>query len=261
MKIIVITLLLLLTALSALAQTTAQIEKELVAATGELDKYSTYAGNYDEEKLTKANAALETKLIKYGKLPATLTYKFSKLAEMMNIASSDDGKFRIYTWDMQDGGTMHDYARVYQYKGADGKIYSMGEPDKADGGAGSFAYAIFTVTTKAGSVYIVAATSTGSNSDHFQSADLFKIDGRVLNDKVKLIKTKSGLTNTLGFEYNPFSIADTEADGSYELIKFDKSTNTLKIPVVVADEEYPNGKVTNKQISYRFDGTYFVKVG
>jgi hypothetical protein len=259
MKIIVITLLLLVTTLPALAQTTAQIEKELVAAAEAIDKYSSYGGNYDEEKLNKANDALEAKLLKYGKMPAALSYKFTKLKDAMYIATSDDGKFRVYAWDIGDGGTMHNYARVYQYKGSDGKVYSMGEANKEEGGNGSYVYDIFSVATKSGIIYIACSTSIGDRSDHYQSADLFQISGTKLNEKVKLIKTKSGLTNTLGFEYNPWSISDR--DGSYDLIKFDKKTNTLMIPVVIEDQEYPNGKVTDKKISYRFDGTYFVKVG
>lgn len=258
MKTFIIIILLAFTALPVCAQTNAQIEKELVAATAAIDKYSTYGGNYDEGKLNEANEALEAKLLKYGKMPATLTYKFPKLTKQMHITTSGDGRFRVYSWDRGDGGTMHDYARIYQYKGADSKVYTKREWNEEDGGVGSSVYDIFSVMTKGGMVYIVCSTSIGDRSDHYQSADLFQIAGGKLNANIELIKTKSGLTNTLGFEYNPFSIVDR--NGSYNLITFDKKTNTLKIPVVIEDEEYPNGKVTGKTISYRFDGAYFVKV-
>src|ERR1041384_2485064 len=234
MKIFIISIFLLLFfALPVFAQTGAQIEKELLAAAAAIDKYSTYGGSYDEEKLRKADDVLETKLIKYGKMPATLTYKFAKLADAMHIATSDDGRFRVYTWDVGDGGTMHDYARVYQYKGADGKVYSIKEPETPEGDYGSFVYDVFSVATKSGTVYIVCSTAIGDRSDHYQSADLFQISGSKMNDKIKLIKTGSGLTNKLGFEYNPWSVRTR--DGSFELITFDKKTNTLKIPVVLED--------------------------
>jgi len=259
MKNFIIIILLTLSALPVCAQTVAQIEKELVAATQAVDKYSTYGGNYDEGKSNEANNELEAKLLKYGKMPVTLTYKFPKLTKQMHIATSGDGRFRIYTWDRGDGGTMHDYARIYQYKGGDSKVYTKHEWNEEDDGIGSFVYDIFSAMTKGGMVYIVCSTSIGDRSDHYQSADLFQITGSKLNANINLIKTKSGLTNTLGFEYNPWSISDR--DGVNELITFDKKTKTLKIPVVIEDEEYPNGKVTDKKISYKFDGTYFVKVG
>jgi hypothetical protein len=263
MKIIIsFIFLLLFSALPALAQANAQIEKELIASIKEIEKHSSYGTGYDEEKLTETNDAFEKKLLKYTKAASTLTYKFSALGQRMHIATSDDGKFRIYSWDMENGGTMHDYARVYQYKGADGKVYSKGESEteEEEGGAGSFVTDVFTLGTKAGAVYIVCSTSIGSTMDHYQSADLFKIDGAAMDDKVKLIKTKSGLTSTLGFEYNFFSVVDRK-ERPVRLISFDKKTSTLKIPVVIEDKEFPLGKVTSRTINYKFDGTYFVKVG
>ena len=263
MKIFITAILLLAAALPALAQTNAQIERELVAAIKELQKNSTYRGNYEGEKLSAAQEAFEQKLLKHTKNPATLAYGFGALDEHMYIATSDDGRFRIYSWDMEDGGTMHNFSRVYQYLGADGKVYSRGEDpseEEEGGGSGSFVTDIFTVDTKNGKVYIVCSTFIASTQDHGQSADLYKIEGSRLNDEVKLIKTRSGLTDTLNFTYNFFSVVDRE-ERPVRLISFDKKTKTLRIPVVIEDEEYRNGRVTNRTISYRFDGTYFVKVG
>jgi hypothetical protein len=259
-KINFVVLFVLIFSLSAFAQSNAQIEKELVAAVKELGEYGNYGGAYDEEKLSKAQEAFEEKLLKYTKTASTLQYKFAALDEEIHIATSDDGKFRIYSWDLQDGGTMHDYARLYQYQGADGKIYSKTDEQTEEGDYGSYVTDIYTLDTKGGKVYIVCSTFIGSTKDRFQSADLYKIDGGSLDDEVKLIKTKSGLTNTLNFGYDFFSVVD-RAERPVKLISFDKKTKTLKIPVVIEDEEFPSGRVTKKFISYRFDGTYFVKVG
>lgn len=253
MKIFFTVILLLASAIPALAQSSAQIERELVAAIKELRKYSTYAGNYDEDKLLRAQKIFEQKLVKHTKNPATLQYKFSALDKLMYIATSEDGRFRIYSWDLEDGGTMHNFARVYQYLGTDGKVYSKGY-DSAEEPSGSFVTDIFTLETAGGKVYIVSSTYICSSVCRGQSADLYKIEGSTLNDKVKLIKTKSGLTNTLSFGY-------TSLEPSVKLIHFDKKTKTLRIPVVIDDQEFPDGKVTNRFINYRFDGTHFVKVG
>lgn len=259
-KILLLTIL--LSSVFAFGQSNAQIEKDLVASLKELQQYSAYGSNYDEDKLSKANDVFEAKLLKYTKTPATLQYKFRELDGLMMNATSADGKFRIYTWDTEGGGTMHDYSRIYQYQGADGKIYSKkGENDSGeDGSPGSFVTDIFSVDSKDGKIYIVSTTFIGSTNDNYGAADLFKIDGDALKDKVKLFKTKSGLTDSISFEYNFFSVVDRK-ERPIHLILFDKATNTLKIPIVINDKEFPNGRVTSRFISYKFDGDYFVKVG
>lgn len=259
MRIFIFAIFLLAFAFSAFAQSNAQIEKELVAGVKEIQKYGTYYGGYDEDKLSKAQNTFQEKLLKYTKTASTLSYKFAALAEEMHIATSDDGKFRIYSWDLEDGGTMHDYASVYQYQGADGKVYSKTDEPSEEGDGGGFVTDIFTLDTKDGKVYIVCSTFIGSSKDRYQSADLYKIDGAKLDDKVKLIKTKTGLTNSLGFEYDFFSVVD-RTERPVKLISFDKKTKTLKIPVVVEDKEFAGGRVTKKFISYKFDGKYFVKI-
>lgn len=260
LKVNFIASFLIVFALSAFGQTNAKIEQELVDGIKNIQKYSAYGSDYDEEKLTKANEVFAEKVLRYAKVPSTLGYKFSALNEYMFNATSEDGKFRIYSWDTEDGGTMHNFSRVYQYQAADGKVYSKTDESAGEGDAGSFVYDIFTLDTTAGKVYIVCSTFIGSTNENFQSADLYKIEGGDLNNKVKLIKTKSGLTNTLNFEYNFFSVVDRE-ERPVKLILFDKKAKTLKIPVVIQDKEFPNGRVTNRFITYQFNGTYFVKIG
>jgi hypothetical protein len=258
MKIFVFIAVFLAFAVSAAAQTNAEIEKELVAAIKEVKANSAYRGDHDQEKLDQANRIFEEKLVKYTKIPSTLAYQFSALDEDLYIAASDDGRFRVFSWDMEGGGTMHFFGTVYQYRGADGKVYSKAR--KLDEGEpGSFVYDVFTLDTKGGKVYMVATTGIYSSMDNSQAVKLFKVTGKTLTDNVKLIKTKSGLTNMLGFGYNFFSVVDRK-ERPVKLISFDKKTKTLRIPVVVEDEGFPNGKVTDKFISYRFNGTYFVKV-
>lgn len=254
----IIALFLLIFSVFSFAQTPQKIEQELVAGIKEVKNYSTYGGNYDEDKLAKANEEFLKKMLEYTKDSSTLSYKFSVLKDHLYIATSEDGKFRLYSWDTEDGGTMHSFARVYQYLGSDGKVYSKTEEKTEDGDMGSFVYDVFGVDTKEGKVYIVCSTFIGSTNDHYQSADLYKVEDTDLIDKVKLIKTKSGLTNSLSFEYNFFSVFQRK-ERPIKLISYDKKTKTIKIPVVIEDKEFPNGRVTNKFISYTFDGTYFVK--
>ena len=260
MKIFLTAIFLFVFAFANFGQSNAEIERDLVSALKELQKHSNYSGAYDDEKLSAAQSAFAEKLLKYAKTPATLGYKFGELAELMQIATSSDGNLRIYSWDLEDGGTMHNYARLYQFKGADGKVYAETDALGEEGDAGSFVTDIFTLdAAPSNKIYIVCATFIGSTQDHGQSASLYKIQGSALNRDVKLIKTRSGLTNSLGFSYNFFSVVDRE-ERPISLISFDNKTKTLKIPVVIEDKEFPNGRVTNRFISYKFNGTHFVKV-
>jgi hypothetical protein len=245
-------------ALSAFGQTNAQIERELVGHIRNIEKWSSYGSESNDELLSKENEVFAEKLLKFTKIASTLSYEFAALDEFMYIATSADGRLRIYSWDLQDGGTMHNFSRVYQFRGADGKIYSQPD-DLTEGDPGSFVYDIFTLDAKGEKTYLVCTTAILSTSDNNQTVRLYKIAGNSLVNGVKLIKTKSGLTDSIGFSYNFFSVAERE-ERPVRLIRFDRRTKTLTIPVVIEDKEFPNGRVTGKFISYRFNGTYFVKV-
>jgi hypothetical protein len=252
-----ITFISLSSAFPASGQTNAEIEQELVGHIKNIQKWSTYGNDYNEALLLKENAIFKEKLLKYTKMASTLKYQFSELDKYLYLATSEDGKFRIYSWDTEGGGTMHFFENVYQFQGKDGKVYSKSSNLK-EGDAGAFVSDIFDVDTSNGKVYLARFSSIFSNSDAYQSINLFKIEGNSLNDKIKLIKTKSGLTNKLGFEYDFFSVVDRE-ERPIKLILYDKATKTIKIPVVIVDKDFRSGKVTGKFINYKFDGAYFLK--
>jgi hypothetical protein len=259
MRTLVISIFLLVIAAPAAAQGNARIEAELVEAFKDVRKYSTYVSGGDAEKLSRANQVFKEKLLKYTEIPSTLAYEFRELDKYMHNAVSEDGRLRIYSWDTEEGGTMRFFDRVYQYRGADGKVYSRSDPPADEYYPGSFALKIFHLGTKSGRIYIVSAMSVGTSIDYYQSADVYKITGNVLTDRVKVIKTRSGLTNSVGFGYNLFSaMARRRLPG--ELISFNRKTKTLKIPVVIKDQEYLAGGITNRSISYRFNGKYFIKL-
>ena len=244
--------------LAAFGQTNEQIENELVSGIKEIQKFTIYGGEYDRQKLENAQVAFEKLLLDSTKVGSTLNHKFGELAELMFIVTSEDGRFRTYSWDLQDGGTMHRFARVYQFQTADGGVYSKIEETPEEGMGPGFVTDIFTLGTNRGKVYIVCSTFIASGKLHSQSAGLYRIDGKTLNGKVKLFRTRSGTTNRLSFEYDNFSLVD-RADRPAKLISFDANTGVLKIPVVTKDAEYPDGRVTDRFISYKFDGTYFVR--
>ena len=74
-----------------------------------------------------------------------------------------------------------------------------------------------------------------------------------MNDKTKLIKTKSGLTNKLYYSYNQ-NLTNSDIMGEISL-EYDPKSKTITFPVIVE-----NGRVTDNYITYKFTGQYFEKV-
>ncbi|HEY4289527.1 MAG TPA: hypothetical protein VGN00_20640 [Puia sp.] len=187
----------------------------------------------DLQKLTAAN-------------PSSLTYKFPRLvAAGMRIATSPDDLFRIYSWDQHAGGTAHEYNKVYQYKGGD-KLYSKSEIDGDNGNRYSKIYQLDANNKR---YYLGVGHVRVSTLREYESVQAFRIEEGVLIDTAHIIKTQSGLTGTLGFEY----VMDVHApDG--DMFRYDDSTKTIRFPVVINDE------ITKRRITYKFTGLYFEKI-
>ncbi len=191
--------------------------------------------------------------------PETLTYPFRKLKDStgISIASSPDSLYRIYSWDTWRGGTWHMFENIYQYKGKD-KIHSLYMIlDLADSlnkyPQGSLYSDIFSLNTHDTTYYLAISHNTYSNKDCKQRIEISYIENGSLID-VKLIKTKTGIRNSLGFNYDFFSVVD-RPERPVKLITYNSTTQTINIPVVLVD-----GKITDKFIHYKFTGEYFEKV-
>lgn len=240
------------------AQSAAAVEKELLGYLETMSKYGTYGGEYDDDKLSAANEELRRKLMRYGTRADILTFGFPKLREQMQVATSKDGRLRIYSWDMHTGGTMHDFAAVFQFRGRSGKVitWSKNEDDES---AGPFYPEIFQVSSRQGAIYLATSTFIGSTSMHGQSIKVIRIDGDELDLNAKLIRTAERMTNSVGFGYDFFSVVD-RPERPIKLFEFNDARTEFKFPIVIEDDKTPQGRVTNKFITYRFNGKHFVKV-
>lgn len=259
MRSTILVLFLALFAVPALAQTPQAIERELVNHVKAIKMYARENTSDAATKLDSENDALKAKLVKYGRLAATLKYPFNELKKQMFVATSKDGKFRIYSWDTETGGTMHFFENVFQFQGTGGKVFSKAAVlDDAD--AGGFYSDIFQVNGAKGPVYIGRMTSIIATSDFYEEVCLFRITGAKLDNQLRLFKTKAGMQNRIGYEYDFFSVVDRK-ERPIRLARFDERTKTIRIPVVIADKATDGpGRVTNRFIDYKFDGTYFVNV-
>lgn len=183
--------------------------------------------------------------------PASLQYPFKALRDsnVCTIVTSADGKLRLYSWDIWLGGTMHDFQNIIQFKS--GAATRAGRLQKEEGDPGSQFTAIFSLHTGGNTYYLVTGTGTLSTKDAWETISVYSIAGDSLNTGVKLIKTHSGLRNSISFDYDFFSVADRPGR-PMRLIRYDPIKKIISIPVVLED-----GKVTNRFILYPFNGAYF----
>ena len=204
----------------------------------------------DWDKLDAANKVFKEKLVNYtSSYLSTLTFGFNSLKTMIDIVTSDDGLFRIYSWDTQQGGTMRDFENVFQYQ-FNGEVYDM-VSNTGDGVFNPFYSEIFTLKANGNTYYLAINNHILSSKDVMQSIKAFTIEGCTLNENVKLFKTKTQLLNEINVGFDFFSVVD-RPERPFRLIKYDPKNKIVYIPIV-----FGNGKVTDKYILYQFNGEYF----
>ena len=259
MKIISIALFCFLS-LNLSAQSNAKIEQELINLHSKLDYWTTEQRRQPEkalgDSLVKANAMFRKKLLQYtSNNPETINYAFTRLKKQgLYIADSKDGNFRIYSWDDLSGGTMRFFENVFQCKRKTKTgSTSFAGPDQNPGG---FYSEIFTLENVGIKYYLAYFNAIGSNREMYQSLQTFKLTETGLQKNIKIIKTKTGLKSELGFGFDFFSVVD-RPERPVKLIHFDPKAKTIKIPLV---NDKGSGQVSDKFITYKFNGQYFVKI-
>jgi len=122
--------------------------------------------NNDYENRDDSLKAINKSLVNYLKTvgeknPATLKARF-KLHQWVNILTSDDGLFRIYSWDVCKEGTARSYDAVFQYKsGKRTKTFVMGDASEDEDSegvvcSGEYYDRLYTIHTKdSGNIYLV----------------------------------------------------------------------------------------------------------
>ena len=189
--------------------------------------------------------------------PETLTYDFKALKkENINIVTSEDKVFRIYSWNTYLGGTMKDFEAIFQYRNHE-KTYCNNNFSIAaeDDTYIPFYSQIFTLKTKSQTYYLVIENGIYSSKDCSQSIRIYHLDKNNPMQPVSLIKTKSGLTASINVYFDFLSVVN-RPERPLELIKYDKENRIIYIPIV-----FENGQVTDKFLRYQFDGNHFIRMG
>lgn len=239
-------------ATTAFADNCQTVDKQLVTLLEKSNTHSYFGDEPDEQKLDNVNNEIAKTIAKIAHDSTSMACEFSQSQEnSLHIVTSADKKMRAFSWDNNFGGTMREFVTFIQF--IDNKGISHAKPLYSI----EFVTSLFNTTIKGKATYLLVTTGIYSTADTSQILNLYQID----NDKLiepKLIKTKEGLTNVIGFEYNFFSVVD-RPERPIELFEFDEKSKTICFPVVIENKEFMYGKVTNRKIRYQFDGQYFVK--
>lgn len=253
-SVLIISFIFLTTNLFSQKLTLDKIEKDLQQTYKKIlfNRIETDTINWD--LLESENKIFRDKIINYtSNYPSTLTYSFDSLKkDKIDIVSSEDKLFRIYSWETWLGGTMRDFGNVFQYK-LKNKVYAMpNDPiTENDDSYTPFYSQIFTLKSNNHTYYLAVYNGIYSTKDCSQSIKIFTIENDTLNSNVKLIKTKKGLVNSIDTYFDFFSVVE-RPERPLRLIKYDKEKKIIYIPIVIE-----NGKVTNRYILYQFNGKYF----
>lgn len=239
-----------LTSFSLFSQTPKQIENNLIESYKKIEFYSQ---KNDYEKISSANDEFEAKLKNCTeKIPATLTYPFDAKKARVDVSTSADGLFRIYSWDTWTGGTMHAFENVFQYKSS-GKVISFLDRPKEEGDYIHNYNEIYTFINGGKAYYLTVYTDIGSTKDVSNGIHVFTIDNGKLTD-AKIVRTHSGLHSDLSYDYDFRSVVDIEY-GERPSPRFDEKTNMISLPLVSG-----NRQMTKRLILYKFTGQYFERV-
>jgi hypothetical protein len=244
--------------LISLSQEIKKIEDLLIQSFSKIKYWSTPDRDLTGDSLIKANDDFQKLLLKYtAKNKETLTYPFKNLNDSgLSIHTSKDKKFRIYSWDTWTGGTMHFYRNVFQFKGAKA-IHSKTIPsyfENNEDGPDCTYHSLSDLQVGQNTYYITLSIMVGSSAIYYHTAKIFSINGDKLNDTVKLIKTKSGIKNEIGYEID-LHHADISEDRDKMYPGYDEAKQEIILPLVDG-----NGRVTWKKIIYKFRGSYFQKI-
>ena len=232
------------------AQTSRQIKKDLLQSFREIDCWnaqkSTDSTGVVYDSLARANNNFSKKLKSYaGKYPFTIAENFPM--EGLSHTSSD-GLLKIYSWDTHVAGTQHTFESVIQYKIGEKTIAVI---DTSRGGYNYDKLYMLTVGNK--TYYLATYYGILSLYTRGEGIRIFTIENGRLTDKVKLIKTKNGLTDKLYYTYDQHL---TNSDIMSEItLEYDPKAKTITFPIVAE-----NMWITDNYITYKFTGQYFERV-
>jgi hypothetical protein len=163
MKILIISLFLSIS-LAGFTQNLKSLEQGLLNKFQQIHYWERYYPDDPKidrvDSLEKVNLLFENELAAITeKYPSTIGYAFQTLQDSgLIIASSADGFFRIYSWDREEGGSMHIFSTIFQYR-SEAKVHSIVNPGSAKDGDIAWYYPIYSFRTSITTYYLAIKQS------------------------------------------------------------------------------------------------------
>ena len=221
--------------------------------------------NYEDYDIRKKSSDDFSKLLFED--TCTFYYDFPYLTDsigVVNIAASDDGNVRIYSWDTQLGGTMIRWDNVIQFrsngklKSFDGSTWrideSTDEEDEMD--FGCWTKAIYTFKRNDGqTIYVTESYFRVSSSYGYSTLDAFCIsDGKLRTIENAFVTPNKNYH--IGTEYLiPSWYFLTDGKGWDWIYSLDRDKQIFYVPVV------DDLELIDQYDLYKFNGTKFVYIG
>jgi hypothetical protein len=241
------------------AQSVKEIEDKMLYYLDKLHSHSNYFGDANDDSLSLYNNELSRYLLTVlEKQPLTLQAKFGRINKVsMDIATSSDKKFRIYSWGTQDGGTMQGFNSVFQFQS--GKfvhteiLYADTFKDGEWLGPGLFYPKIYTIQAQNNKTYYMAIRNgIYSSKDVSTGIKAFTIENDRINDSIKIFKTAKNILNSIDCEYDYFSNYNDKTAKENYLLHLSDDNHTLFVPLIDGE------KMTGRFLIYKFDGYNFI---
>jgi hypothetical protein len=189
-------------------------------------------------------------ILDYGREESsTISHPFDSLRKYIDIASSDDHKFRVYSWHIGQYDKMEYFVNIFQYE-AQGQMYTemINYNDEYD----PKGYYSEIKTLQCGTdttIYLGYFHAFYSPRDFCDSYQTFRIVGNELRDSIPIFQIKGdSLSGALDVLYNPAS----QKRSMRKLIFFNDKKKQIKCRLT---DNY--GLILSKYRKYSFNGKFF----
>src|SRR5690349_17808043 len=116
-----VVLILLLMSTRSFAQSIEEAEQKISYYLGKINYWDLNELNDDQDSLSIYNEALFSFMTHFlQSTPSSIKAKFEiARSKELDILTSADGKFRIYCWNTQEGGTMQFFKTIFQFSNSE----------------------------------------------------------------------------------------------------------------------------------------------